>query len=195
MVASRRIVEPLDVLACRVIDHGGLSPLPDLLQHLHDEGRLADAGIADDLKVLSLVAQRDSHQLFGFCRLKANAAALHSLVKFGGRIHHGPLQPPPVLQLAETLKVLRRSEAERQNQNERTLSKAYRVGADKALAIEHGSAHPAIDRSVPDRSALARCGNAVRPSAWARSESAAGAILPLGSRVSPSTKSSPHRKA
>jgi len=48
-VAALFIVEPLDILAGRIVDDGGMTAVPDLRKDLGDEGRFAELGAVVDL--------------------------------------------------------------------------------------------------------------------------------------------------
>jgi hypothetical protein len=62
-VAAAFVIKTLDEFAGRVIKNGGVATRLNLAQHLHDDGRFAAAGVADDLEVLILGAQRNAQHL------------------------------------------------------------------------------------------------------------------------------------
>ena len=62
-VVTLRVIEALGELQRRVVDDGRIAPASNLPEDLHDECRLACAGVRNDLYVLRLGLGRDPKHL------------------------------------------------------------------------------------------------------------------------------------
>jgi hypothetical protein len=96
-VTARFRIEPLDELARRVIDDRGMSARLDLAEHLHNDRRLAAAGVADNLDVLVFAAFWDAQKVLALVHFDPDSGALDSLVELLRRNQDRPLQTPAIL--------------------------------------------------------------------------------------------------
>ena len=105
-VAAAFVIKPFHKLAGRVIENGRVPTGLNLPEHLHDDGRLATSGVADDLEMLVLGAQRNSQHLLALVHSDADSSALDGLVELLGRDQNRPLQPPSILHFLASANVL-----------------------------------------------------------------------------------------
>src|ERR1700758_2746611 len=104
-VATLLIVEPLDVLASRIIDNGRVAAASDLSKDLHDELCFPYTGITHNLEVLGLFPLWNPHHLSQLGRFEADAISLCRFVEIGWRQHDRNAQNATVIHLPEAFHI------------------------------------------------------------------------------------------